>query len=217
MELQSMPTIEEQIEEQLQALPEYQEILKAKSAFEEQTRMMYFKLGFYTSERNGKIKYANEIKELATNIILRYNSTEKFDCFCFLSPKLPPKVYWELLSMAYTSSDNLFPFRRKVRKCFAAKHPYREYLMNEVERSFVAALPDVVTIYRGMTDKESKSGKFGLSWSLDKSIAEFFRDTYLRNFSTHNEPKTLMELQIKKSEIVAYFQKREESEIIYLG
>lgn len=185
--------------------------------FDDVTRFMYYEICVHASSRNGKIKYEKEIKELATDILFRYSSTQRFDFFYELSRKMSPKVYWELLGTTYTSSDNLFQYKEKVRECFAAKHPFKEYLMNDEERAFIEALPDEVTIYRGMTIKELESGKYGISWTLDKKVAEFFTDTYLRNHATSKEAKTIKELQIKKTDIVAYFQDRQESEIIYLG
>jgi hypothetical protein len=124
--------------------------------------------------------------------------------------------YWYGLSLAYQCSDNLFQYEGLVRAAFESKRDCRDYLMNKSKKLFLKNLPDEIMIYRAMTIKESKSRRFGVSWTLSKEVAEFFRDKYTRNHATRNEPKIIIEKVVSKENIVAYFYEREEQEIIYL-
>jgi len=67
-----------------------------------------------------------------------------------------------------------------------------------------------------MTIEELESGDFGVAWTLSKEIAEWFADTYGRNFSTEDKPKTVHQLEVSKVEIIAYFGGRNEQEVIYI-
>ncbi|HWZ21116.1 MAG TPA: hypothetical protein VNW06_00600 [Cytophagaceae bacterium] len=140
----------------------------------------------------------------------------KFQAFLALKPILKGKAYWHTLRRAYELSDNLYPYRFDVLNAFLSDEPYREYLMDKEERSFLKGLPERVTIYRGMTTKEKKSGYFGSSWTLSKEKAEFFAHTYGRNMATHHLKKTIHKLEINKSEILSYMISRGEEEVIYI-
>ena len=84
-------------------------------------------------------------------------------------------------------------------------------------RSCSHYLPEKVKIYRGVTTDEIDSKSFGLSWSLKKEVAEFFAFKYRRNYDTSSSLKTVIEIEVDKNEIIAYFKDREEDEIIYLS
>lgn len=89
-------------------------------------------------------------------------------------------------------------------------------LMNEDQKKFYHLLPETVTIYRGMTEKERRSGDYGISWTLDKAMASFFAFKYIRNYAFANEPKCVLELSVPKTRIIAYWNERREQEIIYI-
>jgi len=145
------------------------------------------------------------------------NSFERFHVFYQIRNSLSDKLYWETLGYVYSLSDNLYDQRKKVRRCFRERRPHKSYLMSKLERDYLNTLPETLTIYRGMTCKEYKSKEFGISWTLKKEKAEFFAFTYWRNFSTNHLKKMVHSIDIKKSQVEAYFGGRNESEIIYLG
>jgi hypothetical protein len=140
----------------------------------------------------------------------------KFQAFLALKPILKGKLYWHTLRRAYELSDNLFQYRFDVLNAFQSDEPYREYLMDKEERKFLKGLPERVTIYRGMTSKEKKSGYFGSSWTLGKEKAGFFAHIYGRNMATRDLKKTIHKLEVNKSEILAYMNSRGEEEVIYI-
>ncbi len=145
------------------------------------------------------------------------DSFNRFDSFIINSYNLTDKEYWYGLKEAYTGCDNLYKHKDEVIKAFTNPHrKHKHYLMNNYERSYLKKLPEKITIYRGMTIEEYKSGNFGISWTLDKSIADFYANKYLRNYTTNHLPKIVLTIQIEKSKILAYFSCRKEKEIIYI-
>lgn len=141
----------------------------------------------------------------------------KFQIFLSLKPLLKGKLYWETLREVYTMSDDLFIYRNDLRLAFMSEEENRESLMSKKERTVLNILPDKVKIYRGVTTDEIDSKCFGLSWSLKKEVAEFFAFKYRRNYDSSSSLKTVIEMEVDKNEIIAYFHDREEEEIIYLS
>lgn len=145
------------------------------------------------------------------------NSYNRFYVFLKMVPRLKGKYYWYALRNAYDSSDNLYHIKEIVKGSFAKDEPERQSLMSKEEREYLTGLPEHITIYRGMTEVEYKSGDFGISWTLKKEVAEFFMHTYLRNHSTNHLKKVVHELVINKSDVIAFFNERQEFEIIYIS
>lgn len=158
-------------------------------------------------------------KEIVDKIILGIgvDSLNRFETFYRYASHFTPPQYWYGLGLAYTSSDNLYSNKEKVRECFSSILPGRKFLMDESERTFLKKLPKFLKIYRAMTIEENKSGQYGISWTLKRKVAKFFKETYWRNIDTNHLPKIIKELVIPKSLIIAYFNEREEEEVIYLG
>ncbi len=144
------------------------------------------------------------------------DSWNRFETFLELVPKLKGRSYWHALGIAYTDSDNLFHYSGLVKAAFLKNKLGREYLMNEEEQNYLKDLPNEITIYRGMTEIELQQKDFGISWTLKKEVAEFFAQKYWRNLSTDQYKKTVHKLTIDKSQVIAFFNDRDEFEIIYI-
>ena len=140
----------------------------------------------------------------------------KFHLFWALRPFLKGKLYWYALLDVHSHTDNRFSFRAEIKEAFKANQPDRNTLMSKEEQRFLEALPDKITIYRGMTKKELREGDFGISWTLSKEIAEWFANTYGRNYDTNHLKKVVHKLVINKRDVVAFLNGRKEQEIIYL-
>lgn len=80
-------------------------------------------------------------------------------------------------------------------------------MMSDEEIAFYESLPDTVTIYRGCYEENSN----GMSWSLDKNIAESFINTKL--YKNEGQP-ILVTAEVKKNNILAVKLGRDEAEII---
>jgi len=139
----------------------------------------------------------------------------RFQAFLAICRVLKGKLYWYALRYAYDCSDDLYEYRFDVKHAFESQEDQKDFLMTKQERIFLQNLPEQITIYRGMTVDELKEGTFGCSWTLKKEVAEFFAYTYHRNLSTSHLEKTVHEIIIDKSEVIAFFNGREEFEIIY--
>lgn len=139
----------------------------------------------------------------------------RFQAFLAIKPLLKGKLYWYALADAYTGSDNLFHYQGDIKIAFSSDHIGRNSLMTKKELIFLKNLPEKITIYRGMTEVEKRSKNYGVSWTLDRKVAEFYL-TYYRNTSTKHLKKTVHKLVINKKDAIAYFSERNESEIIYV-
>lgn len=81
----------------------------------------------------------------------------------------------------------------------------KSYLMDKGERKVFDALPEKVTIYRGVDDPEYK---YGFSWTLDKKVARWFANRNQGN-GTY-----VYECTVDKKDLICYFQIRNEKEVI---
>jgi hypothetical protein len=111
--------------------------------------------------------------------------------------------YWELVRDVLMDSENLWQHKSHIRLLLSMKEG-RHHLMTYEEQDFLSKLDDNITIYRGCTPRN----RGGTSWTLDKEKAEWFA----KRFST--EKPTLLIGECKKKDVIAYFEGRNEKEII---
>lgn len=158
-----------------------------------------------------------EFKHLST-ALLNYGSHEVLDAFADISEDIVYAVnYWRLLAEAYTRADFTGRFENcEKRDLFNAGMHGRHRLMTTRQRNFVKRLPETVTIHRAMSVEEQASGWRGISWTLDIKVAEFFRDTYRRHGKFQSYTRVIETRVINKTDIVAYFDNRKESEVIVI-
>lgn len=112
--------------------------------------------------------------------------------------------FWQLIEQislddSVTGKEIVSWFRRANKKV----------LMNDEERAFIDALPDTVTIYRGVTSYNRKKKK-AFSWSVDPEIAEWFAGRF--NTGTGE----VWERNIPKERILCYFGGKEQEVIVNL-
>jgi len=142
------------------------------------------------------------------------NTSEKISVFIDNIDKFTDEEYWKELANAYTLQDyKKIPYK-VYHELFSANRPNREKLMDDEELKLFKNLPDQITIYRGGSKTEEKTKKYGISWTLDKTIAENF--AYVKSIRDKKD-MVVIEKTISKKEVVAYFISRKEEEIIYLG
>lgn len=118
--------------------------------------------------------------------------------------KIPANVYWEVLGSVYTGSENVWQNKRELTQMFGDKRPGRENIMDEDERGEFGKIADIITIYRGC----SSVNQNGMSWTLSKEKARWFA---LR-FKDKNP--MIITGQAHKKDIIAYFSRRDEQEIV---
>jgi len=143
-------------------------------------------------------------------------SENRLDFFIGNIPTLNDAEYWHYLREAYQGSDDSYYYRHYLRSFFSVQKPYRNNLMKTREIDFIKNLPSKLKIFRGMTVDEADSKKYGISWSLEHSKALYFIDKYGRNYATEGKEKTIIDLDIDKQDVIAYWSDRNEKEIIYV-
>jgi hypothetical protein len=148
------------------------------------------------------------------DLLLSAPTSDKIKLFIENADTFSDEEYWRELASAYVLQNyKKIPYKTYY-KIFTSERAFREKLMSEEEIQFLAQLPETLTIYRGGSLAEHKSKKYGISWSLDKKIAEQFAD--VKRIRDKKE-MMVIEKQINKADVIAYFKGRQEEEIIYIG
>jgi hypothetical protein len=121
--------------------------------------------------------------------------------------KLHHREYWELLGQVWTDSENIWQWGDQVAEFMGSRRPGRRYLMSPAERRALAAMPEILTAYRGLTSRGTRQG---WSWTLDKAKAQWFSTRLL----AAGDKPVLLEGTVRKSDVLAYFTGRSEEEIV---
>ena len=132
----------------------------------------------------------------------------RIEAFQEIEHLLSDTAYWKLVADIWTDTENQWQNHQEWKDLLGSDRSSRNYLMDEKEFNTLLALPDVVTIYRGC---QKGINEHGLSWTLDKSIAQWFSTRLDRD----GEP-IVLERTVAKSDIIAVFTGRGESEVIFL-
>jgi hypothetical protein len=136
------------------------------------------------------------------------------DLFFKIYKQVDDKTYWKLLGYCYTNSYLGFDEKFLLKLLFTSKKPFREFLMNKEDKNLFDTFPEELTIYRGCSLSEIESKDYRFSWTLSKDVANFFAFEYHRNKNTECG---VVELTVKKEKLLAYFNGRQEEEIIFLS
>lgn len=146
-------------------------------------------------------------------VLLNTASSDKIKTFIKYQNEMSDQEYWENLNLVYALQDYSPVPNPILIHLFQSDRPGREHLMSEKDRDYFDQLPDEITIYRAMSKKEYDSGNYRLSWTLNKKVAEFFSE---RSESLYEKDMLIHEVKINKTEAIAYFNDRNEEEIIYI-
>jgi len=111
------------------------------------------------------------------------------------------KVFGEIWIDSEGIHNNLYVWKR----CFKYIKDNKIIIMDDEDKKIYDNLPDEVTIYRGSVYED------GISWTLSKEKAEWFRDRF------DEKDSKVFEKTIQKKDIIAYFNGRDEQEIIFLN
>ena len=114
-----------------------------------------------------------------------------------------------MLGDTWTDTENAWQHRQLWRRLWLSKRSERDAVMHDEERSHLASLPDRFTIYRGVTRRRAFRG---LSWTLDCQKAQWFNNLY-RTIDPH-KGDVVLEAEISKADALAYFDCRNEQEIV---
>lgn len=151
-----------------------------------------------------KINKAENVKEIFHMLRAPY----RMQYFSFICDYLNEKDFAEMLSYSWTNDEyaNNNKCVKISRILLLFKKANKQYMMNENDFETFQKLPDRVKIYRGVTDYNKDNIKV-LSWSLSKKTAEWFSQRF-------NLPGKVLEKEVDKKYIYAYFNVKNEQELI---
>lgn len=87
----------------------------------------------------------------------------------------------------------------------------KELLMTEEDLHVYNGLPDKFAIFRGVNSQNDKYVNCAMSWTLDIKIAKFFAN----RFNSDSSGKVYCKI-IDKSDVLAYFNTRDEQEVVII-
>jgi hypothetical protein len=128
------------------------------------------------------------------------------EAFLSIADRLPDKDYWAFAGAVWQDSENIWQNLKEWRSILRSQRPAREHFMSEEDRIALAEMADRLTVYRGI----DRASYRGLSWTLDKSIAEFFAMRF------NGPSQRIVEGTVSKSRVIAYLSDRGEQEIVAL-
>lgn len=142
-------------------------------------------------------------------LYMLWQSPWKMTFMKYCGDELGQKDYAKYLTESWITEENpnmdKNVSRREALKMF--KKAEKHYLMDEEDLEHWENLPETITIWRGVSKGRVK---LGLSWTDDKSKAEWFQ----QRFSDDDDKGKLLEVTTSKSNVIAYFNKRNEREIL---
>ena len=109
--------------------------------------------------------------------------------------------YWDLISWLWQDTECVYENLDTWIELMTLEFSEPQLMMNDKEKEVYDNLPEVVRVYRGGVDDK------GLSWSLSREKAEWFANRFDYGYE-------VFEKDIKKSDILAYLNGRQEQEII---
>jgi hypothetical protein len=169
----------------------------------------------FRSNGSANAQYAEKLKALKEAVgswkwseyVFLHERPYRVAAFKDIQKQLGDPTYWQLLTQIWVDTENQYAYLKDWKKLLASDRGDRHDMMNDEDRQALRSLPDEVTIYRGCQKGLNENG---LSWTLDKSKAEFFANRF-------GKKGIILERKISKSEIVALLTVRGETEIIWEG
>ena len=115
--------------------------------------------------------------------------------------------YWENLADIWIASENIWQNKDLWKSALSSKRPGKSNMMQQDELDELDALPDKIKIYRGYIKGKNQNG---FSWTTEKDKAAWFSNRLARS----NEKPLVAEATVSKKDVVAYFTRRGESEVV---
>ncbi|MCG6387568.1 hypothetical protein [Vibrio fluvialis] len=140
------------------------------------------------------------------SIISGWNDERCFDAFRSLSCKIQDdSTYWSVLGSLWKLCGSVKQQELWV-PYFLSERRNRQKVMTSAERKALSRLPSIVTAYRAVND--DSEAEQAISWTLSEAVA-------VHTFSQNGKRK-VTKRQFEKGRIFAYFNRRQEQEIIVL-
>ncbi len=118
---------------------------------------------------------------------------------------------WDIIGSVWTDTENVQEMFDHWIRIWTSGIPGRERAMTEEERADFNAMPDTIEVWRGVSHKQAAKG---LSWTTDRSKAVWFAGR--AKAINGGTGRYLVSGTVSKSDVLAYFTGRGESEIVVL-
>jgi hypothetical protein len=158
----------------------------------------------YYEQKRKAVEQALEKKNYKQFVWL-FERPYRVEAFIKIADKLSDTDYWKLLSDIWIDTENQYAYLKEWTNLLGSKRSNRHYMMTEEEDNLLRSLANEVTIYRGCQKGINENG---LSWTLDKSKAQFFANRF-------GKKGIILERTIPRSDIIAVLTGRGESEVIW--
>ena len=130
---------------------------------------------------NAKINWNYKQKVEAADKALKNKEFDKYiwlheipcmiQAFMEIEYELTDKQYWRYLAEIWIDSENIWQNQEIWLDLFSSDRSYKHFMMEKEDRKTFRKLPEVLIVYRGC---QSGINEHGLSYTLDKSKAEWF-------------------------------------------
>ena len=126
----------------------------------------------------------------------------------YAQPHIEKKEFAQLLALCWIQTEGPNQDVNVSKRAFVEmfQKASTEDLMNLDERRKLAELPDELTVYRGLTEK-NKDNILAMSWTMKQETAEWFANRFKGKGKVYRA-------KIRKEDILAVFLGRNESEVI---
>jgi predicted ABC-type ATPase len=142
-----------------------------------------------------------------TSYIQLHERPYRLDAFMNIKDEMSDADYWSKLSDIWVDSENIWQNMNLWKSVLSSKRPNRQNMMTVDEQKELASMPDKIDIYRGFVEGKNKNG---FSWTTDRAKAEWFSS----RLAGDGENPLVAEARVNKKDVVAYFSRRGESEIV---
>lgn len=156
-------------------------------------------------ERAEKARAAGDLE----HYIALHERPYRLDALYECQDEFDDPAYWSALHWVWSDSENIHQNWDAWRELWEAREGSAEAL-DEEDRAAFDALPDEVEIWRGLDASEGNPE--GMSWSLDRQKAEWFANRWSASKPGHEA--ALYRAKVAKSDILAVFMGRGESEVV---
>jgi hypothetical protein len=167
----------------------------------------------FRSNGSANAQYAQKLKAVKealgswnySQYVFLHERPYRVEAFKKIEKQLGIVNYWQLLTQVWIDTENQYAYLKDWKKLLSADRGDRNDMMNDEDKESLRLLPEEVTIYRGCQEGLNENG---LSWTLDKSKAEFFANRF-------GKKGIILERKIPKSDIIAVLTGRNEAEVIW--
>jgi hypothetical protein len=131
----------------------------------------------------------------------------RYEALQAIADRMSAEEYWEAVVDVWMDSENIREHQEEWDELLRDRRPGHEHMMDDEERTALAAMPEEIMIYQGHTDERDD----GWSWTIDRKKAEWFG----RRFASMEQAEPRMTVAMaKRDDVLAYLTGRGESEIL---